>query len=238
MVVVVTFLSYSTAIWQALSGTLFVVLQTSNLITDSTPVLVTAELGVQPSFTDLDAFLAAAGYAEAAVIHDLDDPIFVWRGWTVAPFEFPPQPKNATMALGAQAILIDPHCETLSPQFDQNADGSYTGTATRGQCIASFRANQTDSDQAFGVVKLDNCTTSDPNTLLEDRFKSVVFWFFTFDGPTASMVFCAPKVETHLVNVNVSLSTRLIATKPTIVKSDLTSNVTTGKPFNGLALNG
>ena len=142
------------------------------------------------------------------------------------------------MALGAQAILIDPHCETLSPQFNQNADGSYTGTATRGQCVASFRANQTDSDQAFGVVKFDNCTTGDPNTLLEDRFKSVVFWFFTFDGPTASMVFCAPTVEAHLVNVNVSLSTRRIATEPTIVKSNLTSNVTTGEPFNGLALNG
>jgi len=238
MIVVVTVLSYITAMWQPLAATLFLVRQTNNFITDFDPVLVTAELGVQPSFTDLDAFLAAAGYAEAAVVHGLLDPPFVWGGWTVAPFEFPRQPKNATMALGVQAVFVDPQCETLSPQLNQNADGSYTVTATRGQCVASFRANQTDDDDAFGVTRLNSCATGDPNTLLEDRFKSVVFWFFTFDGPTASMVFCAPKVETHLVNVNVSLSTRLIVAQPTIVKSDLTSNVTIGEPFNGLALNG
>jgi len=232
LVVVTTVLTYVSALWQPLAAALFVVRPTNHIVGDFSPVVVTQELGVNPTFTDLDAFLAAAGYTEAAVVHGLDDPPFVRGGWTVAPFDFPPQPKNATMTLDAQAVFVDTHCETLSPQLNRTADGSYDVTATRGSCVYGFRANTKDGDDAFGVSKLDNCS---PN--VEDRFKPVVFWFFTFDGPTASMVHCAPTIETHLVNVNVSLSTHLINTEPTKIK-ELTSNVTVGAPFNGLALNG
>lgn len=237
MVVVVTLLTTVTALWQPLSATLFVVRSTNYILDDFSPVVVTAQLGVNPTFTDLDAFLAAAGYTEAAVVHGLGDPPFVRGGWTVALFDFPSQPKNATMALDVQAVLVDPRCETLTPQLSQTADGSYNVTATRGSCVYSFTTNQTEGDDAFGVRKLDNCAAGDQTANLEDQFKPVVFWFFTFDGPTASMVFCSPSIETHLVNANVSLSSHLVNDEP-VQLQQLTSNVTVGAPFNGLALNG
>jgi len=235
MVVAVTMLAYLTSLWQPLSAALFVVRSTNHILDDFSPIVVNAELGVNPSFTDLDAFLAAAGYAEAAVVHGLGDPPFVRGGWTVAPFDFPSQPKNATMALDVQAVLVDPRCETLSPQLNKITDGSYNVTSIRGNCVYSFRANLTDGDDAFGVTKVDNC--SDQSANVEDIFKPVVFWFFTFDGPTASMIHCQPSVETHLVRANVSLSTQLIISEPTKLE-ERTSNVTVGAPFNGFALNG
>lgn len=238
MVVAVTILTTITTLWQPLAATLFVVRSTNYVLDDFSPIVVNEELGVNPTFTDLDSFLAAAGYTEAAVVHGLGDPPFVKGGWTVTPFEFPPQPQNATMTLDAQGIFVDPHCETLTPQINSAADGSYTVTANRGSCVYSYRSNQTDGDNAFGVTnKADNCSASDQSANVEDEFKPVVFWFFSFDGPTASLVYCSPTIETHLVNVNVSLGTHLIISEPTKLEA-LTSNVTTGAPFNGLALNG
>jgi len=238
IVVVSTILAYITSLWQPLAATLFVVRQTNYLDKDFSNVTITAQLGVQPTFTDLDAFLAAAGYAEAAVVHDLPDPPFVWGGWSISTFLFPNQPKNATMTLDVEAIWTDPRCETLSPQLNQTADGLYTVTATRGSCAVSFRANQTQGDEAFGVTKVDNCPVGDQSEDMEDTYKPVVFWSFTFNDPTASMVFCAPVVETHMVNVNVSLSTRLITEEPRTLSNKVTTNVTTGAPFNGLTMNG
>lgn len=235
MIVVTTILTYVTTLWQPLAATLFVVRQTNYIVDNFTPIVVTAKLGVNPAFIDLDAVLAAAGYAEAAVVHGLDDPPFVRGGWAVATFDFPSQPKNATMALDAEAVFIDPHCETLTPQLTKLAEGLYNVSATRGNCVYGFSANQTEANTAFGVSKLDNCSET---ANLEDPFKPVVFWHFTFDGPTASMVHCLPSIETHLVNVNVSLSTRLIISEPTKLKQLTTSNVTVGAPFNGLAPNG
>jgi hypothetical protein len=236
MVVAATILTYISNLWQPLSATLLVVRPTNHIVEDFTPIVVNAELGVQPSFTDLDAFLAAAGYTEAAVVHGLDDPPFVKGGWTVAPFNFPSQPKNATMALDVQAVFIDPRCETLSPQYNKLANG-YNVSATLDNCAYSFGANETQADTAFGVTRVDPCSPTGQNANVEDRFKSVIFWFFTFDGPTASMIHCSPVVETHLVHVNVSLSTHLINIEPKSLEKQ-TSNVTVGAPFNGLALNG
>lgn len=235
IVVVSVILSYMANLWQPLAATLFVVRQTNFVDNNFSNITFNAQLGVQPSFTDLDSFLAAAGYTEAAVVHGLSDPPFVWSGWTVSIFDFPNQPKNATMTLDTQAIWTDPRCETLSPQLNQIADGLYNVTASRGDCVAGFLANQTQGNEAFGVSKIDNCPVG---AVVEDRFKPVVFWFFTFDDPTASMIFCSPLVETHLVNVNVSLSTHLITTEPIKLPDEVTTNVTTGDPFNGLTLNG
>ena len=237
MVVAVTILTTITTLWQPLAATLFVVRSTNHILDDFNPVVVTEALGVDPTFADLDAFLAAAGYTEAAVVHGLDDPPFVRGGWTVTPFDFPSQPKNATMTLDAQAIFVDTRCETLTPVVTTSADGSYSVTATRGSCAYNYTANKIDGDSAFGVTKADNCSAGDQSANVKDQFKPVVFWFFTFDGPTASMVYCSPLVQTHLVNVNVSLSSRLINSEPIKLK-ELTSNMTTGLPFNGLALNG
>ena len=237
MVLIVTLLTSITAFWQPLAATLFVVRSTNHIITDFSPVVVTAQLGVNPTFTDLDAFLAAAGYTEAAVVHGLGDPPFVRGGWTVAPFDFPNQPKNATIALDVPAVLVDPRCETLTPQLSKTAEGSYNVSATLGSCVYTFSADQTDGDDAFGVCRPANCTADDQTANMQDPFKPVVFWSFTFDGPTASMVRCSPKIETHLVNVNISLSSHLINDEPVRLQQ-LTSNVTAGAPFNGLALNG
>jgi hypothetical protein len=237
MVVISTLVYFVTQLFQPLAAALFVVRQTNHLVADFGLIPVTAELGVQPNFADLDAFVAAAGYAEAAVVHGLGDPPFVKGGWTISTFEFPPQPKNATMVLTTQAVQTNPRCENLTPQINKNADGSYNVTATRNGCTASFGAKTTDGKEPFGVTKVDNCGFGGQSATAEDRFKPVVFWFFTFDGPTASMVFCSPLVETFQVSVNVSLSTQLINSQPTQI-SEVTSNVTSGQPFNGLALNG
>ena len=238
MVVASTCFFLLTNLFQPLAAALLVVRPTNHVVENFGPVFVMGELGVQPDFADLDAFVAAAGYAEASIVHDLGDPPFVKDGWTISPFQFPSQPKNATMTLTTPAVQTDPRCEVLNPQITKNTDGSVNVTATRGSCAVGFSASPNDGNQRYGVGKLDNCTINgQQGAITDDRFKPVVFWFFTFDGPTASMVFCSPLVQTFDVSVNISLSTQLINNEP-IPQQQVTSNVTSGEPFNGLALNG
>jgi len=48
-------------------------------------------IGLNPSYTNLLSFVAAAGYAEAAAMYNLSDPPFVQGGWAVAPFQVTPR---------------------------------------------------------------------------------------------------------------------------------------------------
>ncbi|KAG6840029.1 hypothetical protein C0991_009474 [Blastosporella zonata] len=51
-----------------------------------TPVTSLKDIGLVPDVDQLDAFVAAAGYTEAAVFHDLPDPPFIHGGWATAQF--------------------------------------------------------------------------------------------------------------------------------------------------------
>lgn len=43
-------------------------------------------IGLAPDIRDLSAFVAAAGFAEAAAFHGLPDPPFITGGWATAEF--------------------------------------------------------------------------------------------------------------------------------------------------------
>ncbi|KAK7681784.1 hypothetical protein QCA50_015131 [Cerrena zonata] len=47
----------------------------------------TAQIGLSPTFNDLNAFLAAAGFTEAAAFQGLPDPPFVMANWAAATIE-------------------------------------------------------------------------------------------------------------------------------------------------------
>jgi len=43
-------------------------------------------IGLSPDTTDINSYIAAAGYVEASVLHRLGDPPFVKGGWATAEF--------------------------------------------------------------------------------------------------------------------------------------------------------
>jgi hypothetical protein len=49
-------------------------------------VISTKTLGLAPDVNELNAFVAAAGFAEAAVFHGLSDPPFINSEWATAEF--------------------------------------------------------------------------------------------------------------------------------------------------------
>lgn len=53
----------------------------------STPIQSIASLGLNPSYSDISSFVAAAGFAEAAAFHNLSDPPFIQKSWAVAQFK-------------------------------------------------------------------------------------------------------------------------------------------------------
>jgi hypothetical protein len=50
----------------------------------ATTVIGTKSVGLAPDISNLNGFMAAAGYVDASVILGLGDPPFVQRGWATA----------------------------------------------------------------------------------------------------------------------------------------------------------
>lgn len=235
LVILSTLIYFATLLFQPLAASLFTVKATQFVMQGS--VGSTSKLGLRPDFNDLNAFSAAAGYAEAAVLHNLGDPPFVWEGWSMATFNVTTVrdtiTKNGTVLINSVATQTDPKCSVASTSTPVVAgNGSYTVAGSYGGCSASF-TSEPNTRENFGVTLANGCTNG-----LEDKFKPVMFWFFTPYPPTASMIFCAPSVQIFEITANVSISDNTLQYVEVVNKWGGVSNVTSGTPLNGLALNG
>lgn len=230
--------SAATYLFASLTAALFVI-QASEYEFEGTIDTVTV-LGLRPDFSDLNAFAAAAGYAQAAVLHGLDDPPFVWQGFSMPAFNVSTVKdqisKNGTILYKSLGAQTDPRCAaaTVSTPTLQ-ANGSYSISGTYQGCSASAVSNPNDREK-FGVLLVENCPIN--GTIPDDQFKPIMFWFFSSSPPAASMVFCSPLVKIYNVIANVSIADNVLQNVQTLEEWDGTTNVTSGPPLYGLGLNG
>ncbi|KAJ7709721.1 hypothetical protein B0H17DRAFT_915537, partial [Mycena rosella] len=198
-------------------------------------------LGLTPDVLELNAFLAAAGYADAAVFHDLTDPPFIHGGWSVAEFQLPTGPVlNATLFVNTTAIQTKANCEipqtsTLSTPDTSNFTIQATNSAGCSGNV-TFHPNSTSSSTQYGVISLPDCGGAS-----EVQFQPVMFWFFhrkadDIQTPQGASVFCNPAIQAFNVITETDLNNASII-GITQLNNVMTSNNVTGANLNGQAFN-
>ncbi|KAK7020468.1 hypothetical protein R3P38DRAFT_1215233 [Favolaschia claudopus] len=219
----------------------------------------TKTIGLVSDVLDLNAFLAAAGYAEAAVFHGLSDPPFIHGAWSIAEFEvisnlnflvnnshrqqFPDTSVlNGTLSVNTTAIQTLANCQ--APQATELLSVPGTPNFTiqalnSAGCVGSttFNPESTSSSTQYGAAAVQNCGETDV------QFQPIMFWFFhirqineSFAEPQGAAVFCKPSIKAFNVMTTTDVNNGLIVG---IVPFDdvTTSNNVTGSPQNGRAFN-
>ncbi|KAJ7063502.1 hypothetical protein C8F01DRAFT_1279168 [Mycena amicta] len=217
---------------QPLAGS---ILQVSQLpqTTNGLFVRTTKTVGLVPDVDSLNAFLAAAGFAEAAVFHHLPDPPFIHRGWSIAEFEVPSAQLNSTLTLNTSAIQTSTNCvagQTSAITSPGSTIVTLQASSSTG-CSASVRFDSQSASTQYGSLPADNCGSSDP------RFQPVAFFFFHAANSQSATVFCNPTIKALNVMAKIDLNNNSVIQVDTL--GDLaTSNNVTGEPLNGQAFNG
>ncbi|KAF8063359.1 hypothetical protein FPV67DRAFT_238820 [Lyophyllum atratum] len=228
----------ATYIFQPLAGSIFQIRQKNQHEYGS--VTSTKAIGLVSDVDQLNAFVAAAGFAEASVFHHLPDPPFVLGGWATAEFTFPTNPGlNGTMRVNTTGVQTAANCanpvETVLSKTSDNAF-SLTSKSVEG-CTLVVPYDPTASGEQYGVRDVPcpgNAATADIS------LRPIMFWYFhnKSDGtPEAKTIFCSPSIKTF----NVTASANLIngALYDVDKLSDyVPDNNVTGNPLNGQAFNG
>ncbi|KAJ7510053.1 hypothetical protein B0H11DRAFT_2414613 [Mycena galericulata] len=200
----------------------------------------TNTIGLAPDEAQLNAFSAAAGFAEAAVFFNLSDPPFIYGQFAVAEFQLPlGSVLNGTLSVNTTAIQTTANCE-LPSTFTLSTPGTsnFTIQATSSAgCTGSvtFDTNSTVSNTQYGAISIANCGSSDV------QFQPVMFWFFhrkddDIHTPQGASVFCSPSIQAFNVIADTDLNNGSII-GITKLDSVTTSNNVTGSPLNGQAFN-
>ncbi|PVG03762.1 hypothetical protein CPB86DRAFT_778862, partial [Serendipita vermifera] len=232
------FITLLTLLFQPLTAGLFLIRPTQFEFWSN--VNMVSVLGLRPDYSDLNAFAAAAGYAQAAAMHGLGDPPFVWEGFSMPSINVSTIhteiSKNGTVFVKSVATQTDPRCVAANVgPIIQQANGSYVFEGSYNGCKATV-VSDPNAREHFGVLLVDGCNVNGVEP--EDRFKPIMFWFFSPSLPAASMVFCSPVVEIYSVMANISIVDNVLQNVQVLERWDGVSNVTSGAPLNGLALNG
>ncbi|KAJ6597070.1 hypothetical protein DFH09DRAFT_110719 [Mycena vulgaris] len=198
-------------------------------------------IGLAPDVADLNAFLAAAGFAEAAVFHGLPDPPFIHGGWAVAEFQLPSKSVlNGTLFVNTTAMQTRANCEApQSSILSTPGTSDFTIQASNSAgCSASvtFNGDATSTSTQYGAVNVENCGFTDV------EFQPVMFWFFhrkddDIKTPQGSAVFCNPTIKAFNVIAEIDLNNGSTI-GITALDSVTTSNNVTGFPLKGQAFNG
>jgi hypothetical protein len=206
--------------------------------------LFAISLNEGPTYSDLTAFLSAAGYASSSVLYNLGNPPFIYDVYTVAPFklEFPfSLGSNPTVTANTTAIKTDPNCHLMTTASTENVGGGWTNNATFNNCTFSYSVNKTTA-HLFGTDVMPDCD----GTGTPEYFRPVVLWFFTYDTtpPQGSATFCTPNISLWDVTATVDITTGNLISVEEIGPfnsnspfSSISGNVT-GPPMNGQAFNG
>ncbi|KAJ3821159.1 hypothetical protein F5878DRAFT_620584 [Lentinula raphanica] len=225
----------STYILQPLAGSMF---QLQNMPTPTNTTVTSIRAIGQADFSDLTAFVAAAGFAEAAVFNNLPEPPFIEDSWTVAQFDFPSKDYlNGTLTVDTVAIQTNTNCQGPdgTPSVTQTGINSVTISSTSVDgCTQTVELNNTNlASQQYGVIA-ESCST------VNITQSPVMFWFFhhTADGTAeAATVFCKPTLQAFNVQVTANLNNNSVSGVNEL-NSNVPSNNVTGPlsndPFNGV----
>ncbi|KXN91339.1 hypothetical protein AN958_01314 [Leucoagaricus sp. SymC.cos] len=242
-----TLTSFITYSFSPLAGSIFQIRQTPQ--TEGKPITNLETISLANDIGQLNAFLAAAGYVNAAALHGLGDPPFVFRNWSTAAFDFPKNSGlNDTLTVNTTAISTLTNCANpaggsiqLVP-INSTVVFNLTATSVEG-CVPAVDGQPRNitfdtsaATQQYGVVG-----TSCPNDPEPDpNFRGIMFWYFHFrDGqvPEAKTIFCSPALKPFAVTATAHLIDGRLDS--CFMSGDYNeSNNVTGPPQNGRAFNG
>ncbi|KAG1744995.1 uncharacterized protein EDB91DRAFT_1122044 [Suillus paluster] len=232
-----TFTALFAILMQPLAGSLFQVQQVP--YTEAATAISISTVGLSPTISQLNSFLASAGYADAAVYNNLQDPSFVHGGWSAAPFTVPPGSiLNGTLAINTTAIQTHVNCTKPTSFETTNISSSNVvlQATFSASCNASLSLNPNDGPDQFSVTAASTCAP-----LYQDlNFQPVFYWFYhvTDDGdPQGTAVFCQPSIAIFIVSTTMDTNDGSMGDCIIIDTFDSTNNVT-GSPMNGEVYNG
>ncbi|KAF8840118.1 hypothetical protein BDN67DRAFT_996927 [Paxillus ammoniavirescens] len=233
-----TLTALSVVFLQPLAGALLQIRQVSH--TSDSFALSTSTLALSPDISQLNAFLASAGFADAAVYNNLQDPPFVNEEWTAAQFQAPPDSYlNGTLAVNTTGIKSEVNCVSPDSLNLTTTSGNYTASATfPGGCSASLIFNPANGDEQYSVLNVSNCAAVG----VDITFQPVVFWFYLMGGasnnePQVAGVYCNPTMSVFTMETSMNLNDGSLGAC-TPLYSDVSSNNVTGSPLHGQPFNG
>ena len=184
----------------------------------------------------MEASIAAAGFVQAATLHNLTDPAFVQDGWAVADFKMPEFDRdvNGSVAVPTTAIRSTPGCskaDSFTLMDGQTGGARVTGTGLG--CQVAFDIPNSSLDQA-AAVPLTTCA----DVLPDAPFRPIVFWMFSPRTRQATVTFCKPTIDVFNVVAEADLGGENKVLNVTIVDQNVAANNVTGSPQNSRAFNG
>ncbi|KAJ8597250.1 hypothetical protein M405DRAFT_855738 [Rhizopogon salebrosus TDB-379] len=231
-----TLTALSVLLLQPLAGSLFQVLQVPHVTASSATSIRT--VGLSTTISQLNTFLASAGYTDAAVYNNLDDPPFITGVWSVAQFTIPSEDSITNVAVNTTGIQTHVNC-TKPTSFETTmvSSSNVTFQATFSDtCNGSLSLNPSDGPDQFSVTAASTCAPSNQDL----DFQPVFFWFYhvTESGDSqGTAVFCQPSIAIFVVQTSMAMSDGSLGNCTIVEPFNATNNVT-GSPLNGAAYNG
>ncbi|OAX35822.1 hypothetical protein K503DRAFT_696301 [Rhizopogon vinicolor AM-OR11-026] len=232
-----TLTALSVIFLQPLAGSVFEILQVSHTTAANATSIRT--VGLSATISQLNTFLASAGYADAAVYNNLQDPPFIHGGWSVAQFTAPPGSiLNGTLGVNTTGIQTFVNC--TKPTSFQTTTLSSSNVELQANfsagCNGSLSLNPGNGPDQFSVEAASTCAPSNQDL----DFQPVFFWFYhlTESGDSqGTAVFCQPSIAIFVVETTMDLNDGSLG-NCTIVDTFNSTNNVTGNPLNGEAYNG
>ncbi|KAG2113491.1 uncharacterized protein F5147DRAFT_681196 [Suillus discolor] len=233
-----TLTALSAVFMQPLAGSLFQVRQVPYAAAATATSM--RNVGLSPTINQLTSFLASAGYVDAAVYNNLQDPSFVHGGWSAAPFAAPAGSiLNGTLAVNTTAIQTHVNCikptsfTTTTNLTNSNVVLSATFSPS---CNATLSLDPNDGPDQFSVTAASTCAPS----YQDQNFQPVLFWYYHLSDngdALGTAVFCQPTIAIFVVATTMNLNDGSMGACIIVEPFENTNNVT-GNPLNGEAFNG
>jgi hypothetical protein len=231
-------------IFQPLAGAIFRLEQhPASDDTYTTTAVKTVGLLPQEQLDTLTAFVAAAGFTEAAKYNGLPDPPFITGGWAAAEFKLPDfYTVNGSVVVHVPGIQTTANCAIpgvpvqLVPSQGNNNSLTLSATSAGENCAASVTLDPTDAEEQFGVQDVP-CG----DERVKADFHRVMFWFFHMDQnnkPEAQAVFCHPTISSFDVELTMNVTNKNITDVKKLGEYTLSNNNVTSGDFAGKAYNG
>lgn len=238
LIYVSTLVALIVALLQPLAGSLLQVQQVPHTVVST--AISTRAIALSPDVTQLEAFLASAGYADAAVYSGLGDPPYVHGTWTAAYFEPEPGvPLNGSLAVNTTGLQTEVNCINTESLNLTSSVGNYVARATfPNTCIANFTFGIADGNQQYSVINTSSCALKGQDI----SFQPVIFWYYfqdmtTTDDPQVSAIFCQPSMKAFAIMTSMNLNNGTLGDCTTLQNFTEPNNVT-GAPLNGQVFNG
>jgi len=238
IIVFSTFTALFSYLLQPLAGSIFSIRQ----LPESSDSSVTSIriIGLSPDVSDLSAFAASAGFAEAAVFNGLPDPPFVHLGWAAAQFVFPTnQYLNGSMAVNTTGIETTVNCAnpiSLNLTTSNPNNFSISAISVDGCPLGPVFFNPNNATQQYGVTNVPSCNGASANI----SFQPVMFWYYQVkqdNTDEARGVFCTPRVQLFDITAHADLSNGSFIDATNLDNYPKPNNVS-GSPLNGSTYNG